>query len=581
MKFKRLLVMACVLCLSACSTVSQKNDQPVKSADKPNEEFSEYLDEYVTKVAQNDYSTMHHLFIDPENYGIDPSKVKVTLGSVTPTQEDLDLENELKEELNTFTYESLDKTQQNIYDQLQWDFELSEKSNDEKYKYLDNLWSTFNGTQQVLVQFFSEYELRKEEDIAPMIELINDVPRYVKDTLDFSKEQAEKDMLMFDYDAVMDDCKQVLDNKDNSAVESELNIEIDSLNLKEEDAKKYKEQVKEALDKSFYPGYETMEKGLKELKDDVLPMQGLASLPNGKEYYQLLAQAATGSKEDVAKMKDNMNTAVNNASDSLYELSLKNDDVFSAGEFIETDFKSVDEIMSYLQDHYSSLFPKVETMEYNLQPLADDQSNEGIVAYFLVPAVDSNATYQIRYNKRDYGDDPTSLSLYQTLAHEGIPGHMYQAQYNKEHFKYTIQYLLSNIGFTEGYATYVETQSLKFLDLDETVLKSYNLLEVLNNFTVVSMDIDINYYGMSYKEFQEIYGTGLKDLYNQLAGNPTAFLSYYYGFYLINEMRNDAQEKMKGDFSDVDFNNALLESGEVNFDIIKKNVDQYTSQVNV
>ena len=36
------------------------------------------------------------------------------------------------------------------------------------------------------------------------------------------------------------------------------------------------------------------------------------------------------------------------------------------------------------------------------------------------------------------------------LAHEGIPGHMYQTQYDHETFVYPIQYMLNNSGFTEG-----------------------------------------------------------------------------------------------------------------------------------
>ena len=581
MKRKIALLLALALGLSACSAAPSQPDEPPASASK-NESFTEYLNDYVVKVAENDYTTLHHYFEHPEKYGIDMKDVTITLGSIEPDEKTLALEDELDKQLDTFDRSSLDSRQQRIYDQLQYEFEQSDKEEEEKFRYLGNVWSTMNGLPQSLISFFSEYELREEADIAPLITLIQDVPRYTKDALDYSRKQAERDTLMLDYDETIQTCQNTLDTQADSAVRAELMVEVEQLGLDKDATDKYKQQINMALDEAFFPSYQTMIDGFNALKPEIQPLDGLSSLENGKEYYELLVQEATGTDDSVPEIKKNIEEELSGISAQMSLLI--DEDMNNLIDFmsLHTDFSSVDDILIYLNSHYSKQFPQLEAMEYDLQPLADDQSQEGIVAYFMLPAVDSTSKYRIRYNRRDYGDDPTAISLYQTLAHEGIPGHMYQAQYNKQNFVYTIEYFLSNPGFSEGYATYVENQALKFLDLDPDLVDMYVYNDLMSNYYVLLMDIAVHYENMDLdtfkSEFDMFDAAALEDIYAQLADNPGVFMSYYYGFYKINQLRQDAKEQLKDRFDEVDFNNALLSAGSVNFDLIKQNIDQYIQE---
>lgn len=588
MKLKRIAS----LFLSVCMGLSLVGCQSAKAENKnkatantesektentsANKELEAYLNDFVKTLCEQDYSTLHHYFEHPEKYGIDVSKSKITLGTIVPTQEDLDTEARLYEDLLKLDTKDYSKKDLSVYNQLKWQFELSKEAEDPKFEYLNNIWSSFSGTQHALMSFFTEYQLREEADIEPLIELINDCPRYVEDALDYSKTQAEKGLFMIDYDGVQEDIDEVLKAQDNSSVTRELEAEVDSLNLDKEKANEYKEEINKAIGQSFFPAYEQMKSGLEALKDDVKPLVGLASLPNGKEYYALLCKDATGTSDSPSKIEENMDKALNSLTLDLANI-LDDGNLYEQTMDISTKFKNIDEILPFLEKNYTSQFPKVETMDYELQPLSNDQSQDGVVAYFVTPAVDETGQYHIRYNRRDYGDDPSSISLYQTLAHEGIPGHMYQAQYDKEHFIYPAEYFLSNSGFTEGYATYVENQSLDFLNMNSKLMNAYKTIDNYNNFSVVYMDIAINYEGMSQKAFAQNFGDGMEDLYNQLAENPTAFLSYYYGFYKINNLRGACMKKMGDDFDPVGFNNALLQYGAVNFDIIKESIKDYAN----
>ena len=546
-------------------------------ADSPNKEFSEYLDEVVKEGAESDFTTVHQLFENPEDFGIDMKNVEVNLGYF---DEDETEEDEILDQLEDFDYESLDKTQQNIYDQLLYERDLADELNKDKYKYMENIWSSTNGQHQILVTFFSEYLLRNEQDIKDLITLIKDVPRYVDEALEYTKKQADANLLYIDLDAVLEDTQNVIDTKEDSAIANELFTEVDQLQLDNEKAEEYKKQIQEAFDSCFIPSYEKIVKELSALESKNHDLCGLANIENGEDYYELLVKNATGSSEDIETIRSNIQDAANTALISLQKLMSSNPSVFDDMSNVSTGFTSPEEIMIFLSEHYSKNYKETKEMNYEINPLSDEQSAEGIVAYFVTPAIDNTSKYQIRYNKRDYGDDMSSLDTYTTFAHEGIPGHMYQAQYDSENTKYNITYMFDCLGMSEGYATYVQLQSLDYLDsIDSDVLKAYKYNEILTDLYISLMDISIHYDGLSYDEFvdeySDLFGEDLLDLYNQLADNPTTFLSYYYGYLQIIMLKNEVKDSMGLDFNIKEFNTVLLDNGRVNFDIIKKNMSEY------
>ena len=61
--------------------------------------------------------------------------------------------------------------------------------------------------------------------------------------------------------------------------------------------------------------------------------------------------------------------------------------------------------------------------------------------------------------------DVQSLETFSTVAHEGIPGHMYQIAYAYKNVKDPWRNSMASfLGYTEGYATYTELYALKYLD---------------------------------------------------------------------------------------------------------------------
>ena len=136
---------------------------------------------------------------------------------------------------------------------------------------------------------------------------------------------------------------------------------------------------------------------------------------------------------------------------------------------------------------------------------------------------------------------------------------------------------------SEGLATYMESMSLHYLDNNKDLLEAYNLNNILTNLYFVLMDISILYDGMSLNDFKNEYGDmfcseGLESIYNQLADNPTVFLSYYYGYLQIVNLKSTAKSRLRYKFDNADFHNALLQYGEVNFNIVKQSLNEYINE---
>lgn len=586
-KFWILLLCGCLFAGCAGQTQTPADTEPTTTTDTTDdaasttdsgfndEVFEEFLDQYVIDVCENDYTTAHHYFEDPSKYGIDVSKAKITLGTFIADDEEKEFTSSILSQLHSWDPSVLNKTNQEIFSQLEWMYSLEDESNAARFDYVTPIWSEMKGVQSNLTDFFSEYQLYTEDDIAPLIELINDVPRYVEDALDYSKEQAERGMLRLDLDTVKATCQSIIDSKDDSPITAELDDEVDALMLEDKTAEKYKEQIRSAMEKSFFPSYEKIITGLEALKDDIGDIQGMAAYDNGKDYYEILLKYYTGTNQGASEINTNIYKALNDASSEYRKIVKSNPDAADQADNPTTSFMSVTDIMSFLEENYSREFPVVSDMNYEVKALSDEQSKNGVVAYFVVPPIDSTRTYEIRYNARDYGDDASALSLYETLAHEGIPGHMYQTQYERDNFTSVAQFFISAFGMQEGYATYAAYQAEQWTDVNKDVLRVAQLSDLYLNYTVLIMDMQINYDGYSLEDFNEVWGDGMESLYYQLAENPGVFFGYYYGYYMIDQLYQKASDELGDKFDASKFNNALLEAGNVEFSIVEKNINSY------
>lgn len=579
MSKKRLaLLLSAFLVFGCVSPGTDPGFQSVEQEIVSNAEFENFLDQYVVKYCQDNYILTHNSFIHPGNYGIDVSKQKKEFPSIIVSQETIDFGNQVISSLEAMDPRDLNTTNQNIREALLHSYRAESVLYDERFDYIGNAFNSDSGTQIVPVNVLSNFRFYQESDIEGAISLIRSVGKYFDEALEYAHDQADQDLFAINYEDVIASIQSVLDSKDNSVVAESLMSQVDALNLEATKAQNYKDQIQKALEDSFFPAYEKLQNGLEELKDDNQGVKSTSAFPNGKDYYVANLKLYAGTDASIETIKEEVRAGIDEITSDYRKLLRENPDLAISAD-ATTDFSSIDAIIPFLLERYLADFPVVSKINYNLQPASPEECTPSVMAFMISTPFDSREPYQIRYNARDYSSDFRTLEFYKTLAHESVPGHVYQEQYNKEHFKHSAQYLLYNFAFTEGYATYAAYQTLDWTGIDETTIELYKLMDQYSEYTVLLMDLQINYDGYSYDEFSQVWGSGMQPLYDQLCENPGLFFGYYFGSLKLHQLQDIAMEALGSTYDPVRFNDAILQAGSVNFEVVEENVQRYIDGV--
>lgn len=573
---KKLLACLCALSLTWTSVPIFAQE---KTASSPNEEFTKFINEDFKENLEDDYTTLHTYIANPENYDISYDNIHVTLGTFTTSKEDKALLHKEIKRLNAFDRNTLDATQQVIYDEYMDSCSLAKEMIKDKYKYLANIWSSNNGLVNTLNNYFANFEVYNEKDIEAFMTLLKDTKRYSKEAIAYSKQQAKENQLCFDYKETMDAIQTTLDNKDDNEILKNITKEIEALGLDPTTQQNYLDSIQNILDTDYYPSFTYIKKELKGLKNQVLSARPITSFKNGKAYYRLLVQSQASTSTTPAKILNQLGKAYDTSISNLQANSDKLENVPN------TNFTSPNEIMAFLVQNYTKNMPEITVPEYDIQNLPDEQTSKNIVAYYITPILDQAYTNRIRFNAKDYGKDLSSIDTYLTFAHEGMPGHMYQYNYNQAHMTYNIQRLFSETAFSEGFAMFAEQEALAYLGrYDADQIKLMMDYEALNYYMPSVLDLTINLQALSKKEFLKAYKDTmdkdtLESLYETGCYEPCTYLPYAYGYYKIHSFQTKALKKLKDQYDNKAFMNALLENGIVNFDILDKKIQTYINSV--
>ena len=550
--------------------------------------FDEFMNQEFVNSLQESYVNTHILTEHPESFGIDVSKLTVEIDK-PQTEETMKENKEITEktanEFHEFDRDLLTDEQKVTYDKYKFMMDYTLEMNDSKYDYMATPLESITGMHTQLPTLFADFTLRNEQDVEDVITLMGSVRTYMNSILDYTKKQEEKGTLMIDIDSIKEYCEKVVKEDVNSSVLTGLNQSIDDLNLGDEKTTQYKEELKKAFQEEFLPTYSDIVNVMEALDTAKNNTQGLSHMKNGKDYYELLFKQAIGTDKSIKEIQKELKT--------LADASLKTaqntlmDDMELAKDYMNGNMKtSYTDFQNMLKDLNNAIkddFPSVGDLDYNIQPIGEDLASGGVAAYFNIPALDSTEKKQIRVNMMKDALDIQSLETFSTLAHEGIPGHMYQIAYEYQNTKDNWSKSIANfLGYTEGYATYVELYSLKYLkDVSKNTVTLQQNLTAYQNCIVALSDIGIHYEGWSEEETKEFLSDNglevpdISNFYKQIQSNPTAFLSYYVGYAQIADLKNEVQDELKDKYSDLGFHTALLKSGGAPFSVVEENIEEY------
>lgn len=594
--------------------------------------FEEFTDALFRYEVTSDSITTAYTIKNAENWNIPPQEPKLTSFSYNEY-----LKNSTDNTADESTQFVLDCLEQYSSKDLSKDERLTHAllkdylhtcSALSEYPFYEGLLGSSSGIQSNLPVTLGEYPLRNETDVKTYLQLLTQIPTYFEDVISYEDKRLDLgyDTPAFVTATALNSTKTMTNgfkNGDNSFVDTfnERITQINSLSKKE--IKHYQQTNQAYVEKYVIPSYEMLveylEKTLSDIEDNTASTHssntdisktekgtntdtseitsdsfnllaymdektpyGTCTLPKGKEYYTLLAHQSTSSKKSVEQMISMTEQSLSNALGTVLNTALTDQEAYFyyCEHPLETYYQSPEAILDNLSLMIRENYPPLtKPPTYELKTVPESLSGCLSPAFYMIPAIDDYKNNTIYINQLYTNEE--NGNLFPTLAHEGFPGHLYQTVYFNESNPSDIRQILDYLGYVEGWATYVEMDSLTFLEYPlegNSLCNLYQAETIINLALSARIDMGVNYEGWTladtraYFEEQGFNSYYAQDVYSYVVEAPTSYLSYFIGYLEIMDIKDAYQRQELENYSEMEFHRRLLDIGPADFETVKKYV---------
>ena len=586
------------------------------TASGQNRAFEKFTNQMFCQETASNTISLHYTLKNPEQFGIEQGVVTLGTFPVEPETLLASVEN-LNQALETFSYKKLSADNQLTYNVLDYYLEIAEE--DAKYLLYEEPLGIVSGVQTQLPVVLSEYQFYEKDDVDTYLKLLETVPSYFESLIAFERAKSAAGLFMSDTAAnkVEEQCTAFINMRENNYLISTFVERINQVSeLSEKEKSDYIQKNASALEKDILPAYENLTAVLRDLQGTGKNEQGLCYFPEGKSYYEHVAEAMTGSNRSVEEMRDLTRRQMSeDLSDMEAVLGIsgageekdgrltgnesteEKDGQFKENESVEETIGQLTEegqaaresapiqvaaqipqnpvsILKELQTKTAVSFPEPPDIAYSVKYVPEALEEHLSPAFYMIPAIDAYQENVIYVNQAQMGN---ALTLYTTLAHEGYPGHLYQTVYYASRNPNPIRTILNFGGYVEGWATYAEMGSyyLAPLTKEQATLLQKNSSIILGIYTLA--DIGIHYEGWSRADTLSFFsGYGIQDvdtvnqIYDLIIGCPGNYLKYYIGYVEFLELKKQWSKEKGTEFSQKEFHEAVLDVGPAPFEIVEK-----------
>lgn len=551
------------------------------------EKFDEYLQESFDESVVSDTLTLHYTLAHPENYGITPPEV--TYGDTEISEEAFneskqDTEDEIAE-LEEFDYDLLTADQKFTYDILYEYLQTDLLSYENPYLYEPFAYTS--GLHSNLPITLAEYTFYDQEDVDDYLELLALTPDYFQACLDFEQIKIEKGLFMNTQSAneVIRQCSDYIANPEENLLIETFNVNIEEVpGLTAEQIEEYKQKNYDSVMEYIIPTYEKTITFFRQNKNAGQNDLGLAHFDGGTEYYEYLIKNNVGSDKTPEEIIELLDESVEDLMSEFYSVAMNNYDAYTSYyEDMDSLYEDVEpkETIEYFEDATSDRFPDIPDIDFTIEPVHESLEDIVSPAFFMTPPLDDYENNSIYTNLNSDG----SGSLWSTLAHEGVPGHMYQFVYFLSNDPEPIRCLLNFNGYQEGWATYVELMSFDYYDGYSS--DAYADLErfntELNLLVSARIEIGVNYEGWDLEETQNYLtengfnGAAAQDIMDYVIAEPANYQMYVLGWLEFKELKEYAESELGDKFDECEFHKVLLDAGPCQFYLLRDKVEEYVS----
>ena len=549
-----------ILLLSGCQSETSAGQ---------NRQFRQFTKQLFCQELSSNTISLHYTLKNPKEYDIRENEV--TFGTFPTDNKNLlaAVEN-LEGVLKTFDYNKLSVENSLTYDILKCYLNMTER--DAEYILYDEPMGLVSGVQTQLPVILSEYPFYEQSDVDTYLQLMKTTPEYFASLLKFEQKKSKAGLFMSDKMAeqVIEQCKAFRDMGENNYLYSTFAERVCTVtSLSDKQKSDYIQKNARMMKEYVLPAYDNLICTIEKLKGSGKNEQGLCYLPKGKDYYEQVVEASTGSTRSVEEIRDMTRRQMTEDLEAM-ERVMK----ISEKEVNASIPQNPTSILQDLQTKITTSFPELPDTTYEVKYVPKAMQEHLSPAFYMIPAIDAYNENVIYVNEAQIGN---TMALFTTLAHEGYPGHLYQTVYFANTNPDPIRTILNFGGYVEGWATYAEMCSyyLAPLTKDQATLLQKNSSIVLGLYTLA--DIGIHYDGWSREDaiaFYKKYGIGNEDninqIYDLILGSPGNYLKYYVGYVEFLELKKDWVKEYGSQASQKEFHKAVLDVGPAPFKVVEK-----------
>lgn len=434
------------------------------------------------------------------------------------------------------------------------------------------LFSNTTGFLNQLPELFYTWSFDTEGDIENYLQRLENIPRWVESFKNRIQVQMKLKMVYQEETlaAQIEQCRWLYGEESVFLTYFDNRIEA-CVFLSEKEQSTFSRRNSEAVEKYVKQPLRELELFLAGLegKDTV---GGLAAYARGDEYYDYLLERNTGSGMNAQEMF----AYLGDKRQELQEDNFLQDDSLAKQTYQEEygtregDYDTL-AIIDELYLRTRECFPGAGEVKYQIKVMPE-LSGEKLYAAFYLKDSDKGMNYVY---VRAGAEGEAFLSLYQIMAHETFPGHMYCSDFQKAKRYPTLDKLLKCPGYSEGWAVYAEFAAAEWLEAGKAEYIGIVKQKLLDEVFLAQADIGVHGMGWTAGEveafMEEVYGVGdvgrAGKIYQIVLDNPGAYQPYVTGYFQLKDLEKEYCDEKGMDIST--FLTHYLECGPAPFDFIR------------
>ncbi len=561
----------------------------------PNAEFDAFLEELFLEEVTDNTLNLHFTLKDPVGYGIED--MEPTLGDLddrdfSSMEEDWDDLTGTFEELTSFEYNQLDAKQQLTYDVLYHYIEQELSVQDCHYQ--ATVFGQVTGVQSNMPLNMSLYEFYSTDDIEDYLALMDLMDDYFSYCTDYEAYRTAEGYGMSDgaIEDAVEQCEEFLSHTDDNYLITTFDHRIDAMEgLSDTQREAYKDRNRNLVLNTVIPSYQAMIDALNSLKGKSADLGGICNYEGGKDYYEYIVAHKTGSSKTIPEMKKVLEQVLEDSTNVIYDIYANQPQVlleyYGDENFIVEGLSSPANFLEYYKQEMLTEFPAPPEVEYTISDIDPAIADIVSPAFCVTPCIDDYTHNVIQVNRSENNGGAGALSA--TYAHEGYPGHLYQMTYFLSTNPYPVRDMLNFLGYSEGWAMYVEMRSYNWITYSnydsDYVRKLYVAAELQNLAFCCLADIYVNYYGYSLQDLCDYmdelgFNTeAAEGLYDMMIEEPGYYPQYFVGYLEFVELRDYAKNQLGDSFDEIGYHQTILETGPCDFDTLRNQMDTYIESV--